>query len=487
MPYQRLEKIKPLFFLFDIILSFISTFTASFLYFYILNPEKKVYIISDSAGLFAPGKWFPEYLGFFVTYSFLSIIYSITQVLCFIFLNLYREEIALQALREFWEITKAVFLNLFIVMSLFFFYRGASYSRAVFLLIPIHSIIFLFLGHRLFWYLTSRYFKQKNKITKALLIGTNSVAEIFFRNYEKNKLWGNSLEGVIGPAPKRNSILKNKYLGNINLLEPYIQKIKPTLIFYTEAVQTKSFTKVQYLCDQEGIPYSILFEPSQIFSRHSRLENFYDLPMLVQKTPLQDGTNLFYKRIFDIFFSLVFLILLLPLFIFISFLIKLEALLLNQAKAPIFFSQERIGLDQKSFHVFKFRTMVPQIQKKSDTVWGKKNDPRVTRLGSFLRKSSIDELPQLWNVFIGNMSIVGPRPERPFFVQKFKTHYKKYMQRHATKSGLTGWAQIQGLRGDTSIEERVRADIYYIENWSFFLDLFIILKTLPAMLRNPGE
>tara|TARA_B100000614_G_scaffold242403_1_gene244356 strand:- start:224 stop:619 length:396 start_codon:yes stop_codon:yes gene_type:complete len=131
--------------------------------------------------------------------------------------------------------------------------------------------------------------------------------------------------------------------------------------------------------------------------------------------------------------------------------------------------------------------MVVQEASVSDTTWGSKQDQRVTAIGRLLRRTSLDELPQFINVFMGDMSVVGPRPERPHFVEQFKTRYDHYMRRHSVKSGITGWAQIQGLRGDTSIEKRVQADIYYIENWSLLLDIVIVLRTVPSLISNPGE
>ncbi|EMO05061.1 bacterial sugar transferase [Leptospira interrogans serovar Icterohaemorrhagiae str. Verdun HP] len=144
---------------------------------------------------------------------------------------------------------------------------------------------------------------------------------------------------------------------------------------------------------------------------------------------------------------------------------------------PVFYYQERVGLDNKKFKMIKFRTMVVQAKTQSETTWTVQNDPRVTSVGRILRKLSLDETPQFFNVLFGDMSVVGPRPERPHFVEKFKNDHKHYMRRHAVKAGITGLAQVKGLRGDTSIEDRIAADIYYIENWSIWLDLKIILLT----------
>jgi lipopolysaccharide/colanic/teichoic acid biosynthesis glycosyltransferase len=151
---------------------------------------------------------------------------------------------------------------------------------------------------------------------------------------------------------------------------------------------------------------------------------------------------------------------------------------------PVFLIQERVGLDGHAFPIIKFRTMRPDAEKDTGAVWAKPDDPRRTRLGAFLRKYSIDELPQFINVLVGDMSLVGPRPERPIFVETFRRTIPRYFDRHREKAGLTGWAQVNGLRGNTSIEERTAYDLWYVENWSFWLDVKICLKTLTVVFKD---
>ena len=152
-------------------------------------------------------------------------------------------------------------------------------------------------------------------------------------------------------------------------------------------------------------------------------------------------------------------------------------------RGPIFFSQERVGQDGKYFKILKFRTMRVEAEKETGPVWAKKDDDRCTRVGRFLRRFNIDELPQFWNVLKGDMSLVGPRPERPHFVDQFRSEVPRYMARHKVKSGITGWAQVNGLRGNTSLQERIKYDLYYMENWSVLFDLEILFMTLFAF-RN---
>lgn len=221
-----------------------------------------------------------------------------------------------------------------------------------------------------------------------------------------------------------------------------------------------------------GINLHLALNFSELLTSKVYFENLDGIPLIsMRDIPARRGFNRLVKRIFDIIFSFLFIVLFSPFYILIGLAIKLTS------RGPVLLMQDRVGLNNKVFKLLKFRTMYVQKPEESDTIWTKSNDPRVTPVGRILRKMSLDEIPQFFNVLSGKMSVVGPRPERPYWVEQFKERYAGYMQRHGMKAGITGWAQINGLRGDTSIEERVAADIYYIENWSFLLDLKIILLT----------
>ena len=176
----------------------------------------------------------------------------------------------------------------------------------------------------------------------------------------------------------------------------------------------------------------------------------------------------------DVLLSAGAVIILSPLFLLLSVLVK------SDSPGPVFYAQRRIGEDGRRFRLYKFRTMKVNAEKGTGPVWAAKNDDRRTAIGAFLRENNLDELPQLWNVLKGDMSLVGPRPERPYFVNQFKEDIPRYMARHTIRSGITGWAQVNGLRGNTSIEERTKYDLFYIENWSLFFDFKVLLMTLFA-------
>lgn len=222
-----------------------------------------------------------------------------------------------------------------------------------------------------------------------------------------------------------------------------------------------------------GAPIHVVVDTGDIPLVRERLFQFGPLHMLDLATA--PAESLYYalsKRIFDVVFSICSMALAAPLMLPIALLIKLTS------RGPVFFRQERVGLNGKLFTMYKFRTMTVDHSSSSDTVWTVQNDPRCTLIGSFLRRSSLDELPQFLNVLKGDMSVVGPRPERPFFVDEFVKEVSHYNTRHRLKVGITGWAQINGWRGDTSIHKRVECDLYYLQNWSFWFDIRIICLTL---------
>jgi putative colanic acid biosynthesis UDP-glucose lipid carrier transferase len=201
------------------------------------------------------------------------------------------------------------------------------------------------------------------------------------------------------------------------------------------------------------------------------ISDFSGIPVISFNQPHFSSKSIIIKRLFDFILSGIGLILISPILFFISIGVKLSS------PGPVFFGQKRIGLDGKEFLMWKFRSM--RVDSEANGAgWTKVNDPRKTKFGSFIRKTSLDELPQLWNVFIGEMSLVGPRPEQPFYVEKFRDEIPAYMLRHKMKAGITGWAQVNGWRGDTSIASRIECDIWYIKNWSIWLDFGILFMTM---------
>jgi len=224
--------------------------------------------------------------------------------------------------------------------------------------------------------------------------------------------------------------------------------------------------------NREIVEVKVVPDLVQVIALRARLEELDGIPIInINDVPLR-GFNSVLKRVIDAGLSAAGLLVLSPVLGVLALLIRLSS------PGPAFFRQERMGLDGRSFWVWKFRSMYDEAERDTGPIWAREDDPRCTPVGRFLRRSNLDEIPQLWNVFCGDMSLVGPRPERPFFVEQFKQRMPQYMLRHKVKAGLTGWAQVNGWRGNTSIEKRIEYDLYYIENWSVMLDLKIMWLTL---------
>jgi Undecaprenyl-phosphate glucose phosphotransferase len=224
--------------------------------------------------------------------------------------------------------------------------------------------------------------------------------------------------------------------------------------------------------NREIVDIKVVPDLVQVIALRARLEELDGIPIInIHDVPLK-GINSVLKRSIDVLISGAALLFLAPLVGLIALLVRITS------NGPAFFQQERMGLDGKRFHAWKFRSMYDGAERETGPVWAREDDPRCTPVGKLLRRSSLDEIPQLWNVLRGDMSLVGPRPERPFFVEQFKQRIPQYMLRHKVKAGLTGWAQVNGWRGNTSLEKRIEYDLYYIENWSVSLDFKILWLTL---------
>jgi Undecaprenyl-phosphate glucose phosphotransferase len=241
--------------------------------------------------------------------------------------------------------------------------------------------------------------------------------------------------------------------------------------------RTSSASTIISRCERDQVGIKIFPDLFQIIATELSIGDLGGLPLLTVRDIALRGWRLTLKRTVDVVGSLVGLILISPFLMLVALAIKLDS------RGPVFYAQERMGLDAKPFWCLKFRSMRTDAEKDGPG-WTTEDDPRVTRLGRLIRRLSIDELPQLINVLLGDMSMVGPRPERPMYVEQFRKSIPRYMDRHREKAGMTGWAQVNGLRGDTSIAERLKYDLWYIENWSLWLDFKIILRTIFSFLGS---
>ena len=379
---------------------------------------------------------------------------------------------------EFFAIIRLVFFGLLMVMAGAFFYRAFSYSRLVFGLLGVSSVVFISLGRFIVLNFEHRWYSRGKDLRRVIVVGTNDAAAKVYATLSGHRSLGYELLGYFG-ASRRGPVSASgaRYLGSIRKVPGSIREMGVDLVLV--ALNSSDHPLLFELVRQcEGLNAEMMMVPDtlEIMTSGVRLKEVEGIPFLRIKTIPLSTWNLILKRAFDLAFSSVTLLLSAPLFALIAIAIKLDS------EGGVFYRQERVGLDGKSFPVFKFRTMRQGAERRTGPVWASRDDPRVTRVGRFLRRFSMDELPQFFNVLRGEMSVVGPRPERPHFVERFKKDVPKYLERHRVKTGMTGWAQVNGLRGNTPIGERTRYDVYYVENWSLIFDLKIILKTLRAVL-----
>mgnify|MGYP000041795999 CR=1 FL=1 len=278
------------------------------------------------------------------------------------------------------------------------------------------------------------------------------------------------------PAFKKAGYVYKKVqvLGPISHLETFLAANTLDEIVITLSIgEYANLEQIVAACEKSGVHTKFIPDYNNIIPTIPYMEDLQGLPVIhIRHVPLTSVFNATIKRMVDICGALFGIILFSPLMLLTAALIKLTS------PGPIIYSQERIGLHNRPFKMFKFRSMEVQDPNKEKNQWTTPHDPRVTPVGRFIRKTSIDEMPQFFNILIGDMSLVGPRPERPLFVEKFKEEIPRYMIKHQVRPGLTGWAQVNGYRGDTSITKRIEHDLYYIENWSLGFDFKIMFLTI---------
>jgi exopolysaccharide biosynthesis polyprenyl glycosylphosphotransferase len=307
---------------------------------------------------------------------------------------------------------------------------------------------------------------------RVIIVGDGEVGQMIQQKVQHSPGLGYKVVGFVTDGSPRQSIMDVPVLGHRDDLPAIIEQhgVSEVIIGLPNASHQELLSIIS-LCERGRVGIKIFPDVFQIMATEVNIGHLNGLPLLTVRDVALRGWRLTLKRLVDIIGSFVGLVFLSPLMLLTATLVKLES------RGPAFYAQERMGLDARPFSCLKFRSMRQDAEAKTGPVWASRDDPRRTRFGAFIRRFSIDELPQLINVLLGQMSLVGPRPERPVFVEQFRRSIPRYMDRHREKAGITGWAQVNGLRGDTSIIERTKYDLWYIENWSLWLDLKIILRT----------
>ncbi|HDT15042.1 MAG TPA: undecaprenyl-phosphate glucose phosphotransferase, partial [Firmicutes bacterium] len=377
-------------------------------------------------------------------------------VLAFNYAGLYRLQSGHNRLDEAFAVLACSAVSAVILASLTFAVRDFSYSRIVWVYTWIISSVVLVLW-RYIYRSVYRYLSKKELIIQRLLIaGNTEVSRLLIERNARHPEMGYKIIGMADNRLKKGAKSSGvKNLGRLKDMQRLIKEHQIDEVFVGLAdYNRKEITDT--ILSNEKTKFMIASDVLRIITKNIDYNEMHGIPVfMVRELPLTKKRSRVLKRTVDVFGSFFGLLVFSPLLILISVIIKLTS------KGPVFYKQSRVGRDNKEFDMYKFRSMRIDSEDKTGPVWAKKGDDRTTRIGSFIRKTSIDELPQLINVLKGEMSLVGPRPERPHFVKEFRARIPRYMERHKVKAGITGWAQVNGLRGDTSLEERIKYDLYY--------------------------
>lgn len=379
---------------------------------------------------------------------------------------------------EFVQIVKCVSISILLSIGIIFFFRDYPYSRLVFLLIWFFAIVFITFDRYIMLKVEKTFYNKNIGLKKVAIVGTNEMADSIYKTLSKDRFTGFQIAGYFAPDFKEDEFSRDKnFLGNY---ESIPLKIKESgiqnLLFSLPPEQSDNLYKIIKDCEGINVEFMLVPDFMELISSRLKITELDGIPLMIIKSfPLNIWDRII-KRLFDIFTSFLILTIISPIFTVLALLVKLTS------KGPVFYKQERVSIDGGKFNMLKFRSMRTDAEADGTPMFASKDDNRYSPIGLFLRKYSLDELPQFLNVLKGDMSIVGPRPEREYFINIMKESVNKYLERHRVKCGITGWAQVNGLRGsESSMQTRIEYDIYYIENWSLVFDIKIILKTLKEM------
>lgn len=376
---------------------------------------------------------------------------------------------------EFANIVKANTLGILVTVLLLYLMKQNHFSRMALGLFFVLNCILEGIVRNLIRFSLRKMRKLGYNQKHILLVGYSRAAEEYIDRIIANPQWGYTIRGILDDHVEAGTTYKGiKVLGRIaNLLVILPENRLDEIAISLGLNEYFRLEEIVALCEKSGVHTKFIPDYHNIIPTKPYTEDLLGLPVInIRYVPLTNTFNAMIKRAMDIVGSIFCILLFSPVMLFACIGVKVSS------PGPLIYKQTRVGLHNRSFEMYKFRSMEQQPASEEKKAWTVRNDPRVTRIGKIMRKTSIDELPQFFNVLKGDMSLVGPRPERPFFVEKFREEIPRYMVKHQVRPGITGWAQVNGYRGDTSIRKRIDCDLYYIENWTVGLDIKILFLTI---------
>ena len=409
--------------------------------------------------------------------TYFSALYFIVPgyVALYYFFNMYTPKRTTRRKYEIAGLIKANTTGTMLFMVVLYAFKIEHFSRLLVGLFYVITIILSTLSKTMIRNILQYFRKKGYNLKYVLLVGYSRAAEEYVTRINANPQWGYVIRGILDDRVPSGTLYKGvKVLGRIENLLYILPENKLDEIAVTLALEDYNrLERIVDLCEKSGVHTKFIPDYNNFVPSRPYTEDLQGLPVInIRYVPLTNTLNWMAKRAVDVLGALFGLLVSSPFMLLAAILVKATS------PGPVIFKQERVGLHNKPFYMYKFRTMELQKPSQEKKAWTVKDDPRVTKVGKVLRKTSLDELPQFFNILAGEMSLVGPRPERPLFVEKFKEEIPRYMIKHQVRPGLTGWAQINGYRGDTSIRKRVEYDIFYIENWTMSLDIKIMFLTI---------
>lgn len=409
----------------------------------------------------------------FSIYSKAALPLVIVYFVVFHVVGVYRRDRIHFGFRSVKKLVQASFLAMMVFVSILYFLRELHYSRIFLALFPFLVIPALVVVRGIAHVAWKKFQNSSVKKLRVLLMGRGPLLNMYVEKLRLRKPYPLTFVGRLGESDATGYLAKVAYFGDEAALDHVLKEQKVDLVVVSYPTEeSRRYEPLLQTLSNELVAVKVLPDFGKYSTFTYQSEQECGIPLLMFNHHPAGSTDRVIKRTIDIIGSLSALILGAPLYGIIACAIKLSS------KGPIFYSQIRMGADGKTFPIYKFRSMRIDAEATTGAVWATRDDNRTTRVGKFLRRTSLDEIPQFYNVLKGDMSLVGPRPERPVFVEQFRKEIPKYMLRHKMKSGITGWAQVNGWRGNTSIEERIKYDLFYIGHWSHIFDLKILLMTL---------
>ena len=387
--------------------------------------------------------------------------------------NVYSRKRVQTMKEEIGNIVKSNTMGLVIfIMALYMLHQPHFSRQMMFIFYVINNVAEIIFRNCIRWVLRkirNRGFNQKH----ILLVGYSRAAEGYIDRIKTNPQWGYHIMGILDDKVAVGTKYRGEQvIGKIKLLQNLLSENELDEIAITLGIAEYSkLEDIVAICEKSGVHTKFIPDYNNFIPTRPYTEDLLGLPVInIRRVPLNGGFNKFVKRVSDIVGSFLLIILFSPVMLVVALAVRFSS------KGPVIYKQERVGLHNRNFVMYKFRSM--KIERCDELHFTTQNDDRTTRIGRFIRRCSLDELPQLFNVLKGDMSLVGPRPERPEFVEKFREQIPRYMIKHQVRPGMTGWAQINGYRGNTSIRKRIEYDLYYIENWTFWFDIVILFQTI---------